>query len=1095
MQDNPGDGGSGPPAGKAEKILHLATERGLISGDQAETTLAEVRERLMEAGLYDKPELSPDADTPVRVVIPPELLDDDTLAQLARDLGLDDEWLAAQGIEGPQTPTKDPFEVFPVSDWDRYELVEFIGRGGMGDVYKARDPRLGRYVALKFLRRDDPDQLKRFVREAQVQAKVEHENLCPVYEVGEVEGHSYIAMQYISGGSIKEISDLLTPLQKVEIMVDVADALHAAHQAGLIHRDVKPANILAERNPDGSWHPYVVDFGIAREIDTPQDLTVSGMVLGTPAFSAPEQVRGESRALDRRTDVYGLGATIYWFLTGRSPYEGAYPEIISGVAERDPEPPHRIDRSIPVDLETIVLKCLEKDQDRRYESARELSEDLRRFLAGEPIMARPATIFYKLGKRVRKHPGIVAVAIVALLAFVALGMVSLRTNLRTRRQAAVAQVLTERAREIENFARIASMMPLHNRTQERRAIEERMAAIETEMQRLGDLGSGPGHYALGRAFLTLQDYPAARRHLEAALDEGYDGPGVSYALGMTLGRLYQGELALAKRLDNQNLRSSRIAEIDRDLRDPALELLRRTNESAVVAPHYAEAVIAFYGGHLEAALTATREAFASEEWRYEAKILEGDILVEMSDGLRSTGDSEGAIRTLVSADDAYTVAAEIARSDPAVHEGQCALWTQVLEISSRRGEPVVEPFETAVESCDRALRIAPNRSAVHEKLSHLYWVWADIVNDRGGSAQPFLDQSIASADRAIELDLESVPAHFTRGGALTVSALRMMGRGEDPRPTLDQAILSYGRAITIEPGFVLAHDDLGYAWERKARYEMDIGLDPRPSLDRAVAAFRRAIEINPDYANAYNNSGIALWRRGRFEQRTGADPGTTLGEAIAAFDNAIERNPSYAYAFANRGLARRTLALHLIDNGIDPSDPVRQAREDLERALEINPQIFWAYPEKTAVEILAARWARRSGGSPAPYFDAAAESAERALTVNPRNAVAYQSAAEVHRWRAEDRRLAGLSVQADIREGRRRVEQALERNPGLASAYFTGAALITIQAEAEENPSIKSALASEAEGAVRRALEINPLFAREAEDLRRRIELCHTDGR
>ncbi len=151
----------------------------------------------------------------------------------------------------------------------------------------------GRFVALKFLRRDDPDQIKRFTREAKIQAMVEHENLCPVYEVGEIDGHSFIAMQYIAGGSIKEVADLLDTAQKVQVMVDVADALHTAHQAGLIHRDIKPANILVERNSDGSWHPYVVDFGIAREVDTPHDLTVTGMVLGTPAFSSPEQVRGE----------------------------------------------------------------------------------------------------------------------------------------------------------------------------------------------------------------------------------------------------------------------------------------------------------------------------------------------------------------------------------------------------------------------------------------------------------------------------------------------------------------------------------------------------------------------------------------------------------------------------------------------------------------------------------------------------------------------------------------------------------------------------------------------------------------------------------
>ncbi len=1083
--DDPG-GPERNPEADAERVLDLARRRGLITDDQADSTIAEVRERLVAAGLYDRPIRLQKEDTSIRVLIPPDMFDDDTLADLARELGLDDDWMPRASADGGPD-ARDPFEVFPVSNWERYELVEFVGRGGMGDVFKARDPRLGRFVALKFLRRDDPDQVKRFVREAQVQARVEHENLCPVYEVGDVEGHSYIAMQYISGGSIKEIADLLSPLDKVEIMVDVADALHAAHQAGLIHRDVKPANILVERNPGGRWHPYVVDFGIARDIETPHDLTVSGMVLGTPAFSAPEQIRGESSTLDRRTDVYGLGATLYWFLTGRSPYEGAYTEILSGVAERDPVPPHRIDRTIPVDLETIVLKCLEKEQDRRYPTARELSEDLRRFLAGEPITARPATIFYKLGKRVRKHPKLVAAGVATVIAFVALGLVGLRANLQTRRQAAVAQLLTDRATEIQSFARVAAMMPLHDRTEERQAIERRMTAIEEEMERLGDISSGPGHYALGRGWLTLQDYAAARRHLELAMEMDYSRPGVAYALGMALGRLYQRDLTIARRIEDQELRDARIAEIERDFRDPALVLLRSGEETAVEAPQYAEALISFYGGHLDEALADTRAAFEAEEWLYEAKLLEADILVEMAAGRRLNGDADGALLNLGEADGAYNLAADIARSDPSIYEGQCALWTEIMDIRSRRGEPVVEPFQTAVEACNRALRIDPDRADVHERLSHLYWRWADIVNDRGGSAEVFLGQAISSADRAIELDPESVPAYVTRGGALTVSALDAMSRGEDPRATLELAVASFESAIAIDPGFVPAHDDLGYAWERVARYEMGIGLDPRPALDRAVSAFRRAIDLNPKYANAYNNLGIALWRRSVFELRTASDPGAALDEAVAAFDAAILRNPSYAYAFANRGLARRTMAMVWFDAGRDPNGPLDLARSDLEAALALNPQIFWAYPEKSAVEVLAARWAIQSGAAPRPYLDAATLAASQALTVNPRNAVAYQSAAEVHRWRAEDRLRRGLSIRSEVSEGRRLIEQALALNPGLASALVTEAALSIIQAEAEDNASTRTALAAQAADALRRALEINPYLERENEDLRRRI--------
>jgi serine/threonine-protein kinase len=1075
------------PAAAAEQVLRLAAEKGYITEGQAEATLVEVRERLQKAGLYDL------SDASLEVVIPDHLLQDDTLARLARELGLQDEdWLpsdpsASDAGDGSELPGGDPFEVFPVPGWDRYEFIDFIGRGGMGDVFKARDPRLGRFVALKFLRRDDPDQVQRFLREAKVQAKVEHENLCPVYEVGEAMGHSYIAMQYVAGGSIKEIGDLVDLRQKVEIMVDVADALHAAHQAGLIHRDIKPANILVELTPEGAWHPFVVDFGIAREVDTPHDLTVSGMILGTPAFCSPEQVRGETSKLDRRTDVYGIGATLYWFLTGQSPYSGAYPEVVTGVAEREPVPPHRIEPTIPVDLETIVLKCLEKEQERRYSTAREVSEDLRRFLNREPITARRASIIYKLNKRIRKHPGVVTAAVIVALSFAALGALSLRTNLRTRRQAAIAQALTEQAKEIEGFARVSAMMPLHDRTPERSAIRERMTAIEAEMARLGSISDGPGHYALGRGFLTLLDEQNARRHLELAIDRGYSGPGVSYALGMVLGRLYQRELDLARRIENEELRTTRIREIEHDLRDPALAHLRSGSNSSVEGAGYAEALIEFYGGNLGEALSATRQAFANEEWLYEAKRLEGDILLEMGAERALGGDADAALDLLDEAGGAYALAAEIARSDPSVHEGECGRWTQILEIRSRRGAPVLEAFDRAVTACDRSLSIDPQRASVHERLSHLYWRWADLINDRGGDPDPFLAQSIAAANRAIELDPESVAAFFTKGGALIVAALSELARGEDPQSTLEEAVESFEAAIAIDPGAVLAHDELGYAWERLARYQMGVGIDPRPALDRAIDAFGRAINLNPAYANAYNNSGIALWRRAIYEMRTGADPRSTLEEAVVAFDAAIERNPDYAYAYANRGLTGRTLAGRVLSSGEAPTETLNGARFDLERALALNPQIFWAYPEQTAVELIAARWALRSGESPRLHLDAAADSAEMALVANPQNAVAYQSAAEVQRWKAEWRLSQGRSVRAELIEGRRLVEEALQRNPGLAAAMITESTLKTIQAETERDPRSRAALAAEASAGLMRALGVNPLLERETEELRVRI--------
>jgi serine/threonine protein kinase len=257
----------------------------------------------------------------------------------------------------------------PTSITDRYEFLALLGRGGMGTVYRAMDRRLGREVALKLLF-DDEDS-ERLLREARTQARVDHEHACKIYEVGIEGSAAYIAMQYIDGERLDQAAARMTVEQKVRVIRQVCLALHEAHRLGIVHRDVKPSNILVERGEDGAFHPFLTDFGIAREVGA-QGRTVTGMIAGTPAFMAPEQARGEVRALDRRTDVYGLGATAYRVLVGHPPFEADKPWLL--VLTEDAPPLRRVAPEIPADLEAIVARCLEKDPARCYALARALAD-------------------------------------------------------------------------------------------------------------------------------------------------------------------------------------------------------------------------------------------------------------------------------------------------------------------------------------------------------------------------------------------------------------------------------------------------------------------------------------------------------------------------------------------------------------------------------------------------------------------------------------------------------------------------------------------------------------------------------------------------
>ncbi|MFP2910662.1 serine/threonine-protein kinase, partial [Pyxidicoccus sp. 3LFB2] len=306
-----------------------------------------------------------------------------------------------EGLPAPRAASSEA-PLFPVPGWERYQPVRFLGQGGMGQVFLAYDARLRRHAALKFVRDGDAGLTRRILSEARAQARVAHERVCQVYEVGEVQGLAFIAMQYVEGVPLNQLADSLTVEQLALLLRDAAEGVHAAHRAGLIHRDLKPGNILVERTGDGRLKPYVMDFGLARDWKE-QGLTATGAVLGTPHYMAPEQARGEVSRLDRRADVYSLGATLYTLLTGQPPIPGDNGlEVLSNIATREPRPPRALNPALPVDLEAIVLKCLEKDRAARYDSARALAEDLDRFVSGEPVQARPTGPGYRLRKALRK---------------------------------------------------------------------------------------------------------------------------------------------------------------------------------------------------------------------------------------------------------------------------------------------------------------------------------------------------------------------------------------------------------------------------------------------------------------------------------------------------------------------------------------------------------------------------------------------------------------------------------------------------------------------------------------------------------------------
>jgi serine/threonine protein kinase len=306
------------------------------------------------------------------------------------------------------------------ADFGDYALLDEIGRGGQGVVYRARQKSLNRTVALKVIGLGHwatEAHLKRFRREAEAAASLEHSGIVPIYEVGEHDGSCYFSMKFIEGGQLDElIKREPMPIRRaVELIAKVARTVHYAHEHGILHRDIKPGNILFDRKGE----PHLTDFGLARLIETESIVTRTLEVLGTPSYMAPEQAIGNNSQLTAATDVYGLGAVFYQLLTGHPPFAGGTTfETIKLLLDTEPRQPRLWNSKVDRDLSTICFKCLEKDPKRRYPSARELAEDLERWVNHEPILARHTGILTRGKKWVRRNPtsALLAASLVALAA-------------------------------------------------------------------------------------------------------------------------------------------------------------------------------------------------------------------------------------------------------------------------------------------------------------------------------------------------------------------------------------------------------------------------------------------------------------------------------------------------------------------------------------------------------------------------------------------------------------------------------------------------------------------------------------------------------
>jgi eukaryotic-like serine/threonine-protein kinase len=1048
--------------GVHEVELRIAIAEGILSRENAEALGEEARRRRR---------------SPLSLLVERGQLSEDTFASLlAQALGdaapLGGELDEPPGAEASPPDARAPeAPAFPVPGWDRYANLGLLGQGGMGKVFLARDPRLRREVAIKFLHGDNPEQVRRLIAEARAQARVSHERVCKVHEVGEVEGKVYIAMQYIDGKPLGALAGELTVEQIVMLLRGAAEGIHEAHCAGIIHRDVKPSNIMVERGADGALRPYVMDFGLARSVQD-DGVTLSGAVLGTPRYMAPEQASGQGK-LDRRADVYSLGATLYHLLTGQPPIPGATPfEVMQHLATTEPRAPRTLDPDIPIDVEAIVLKCLEKDRSARYDSARALADDLGRFLSGEPVLARSAGAWYRMRKRLARHKRAVVATAAALVVLAGVVGWSIQTRLEASQRERIARRFTEQVERIDAMARYSALSPPHDVRSDRAAIRTQMVELESEIRAAGAVAAGPGHYALGRAYLALDDNQTAREQLERAWQHGFREPRVAYALAVVMGQLYRQHLLGAERFEQKDLRDARKREVERQYRDPALAYLAASGGAEVSSTAYLAALSAYYAGQLDEALRHLDANAAGVPWWYEAAKLRGDVLLERALRLRDQGNTDRARLDFEAGRRAYAAAGAIAESVPAVYEslGELEYANLVMELYGQ-GD-VVAAFDRVIAATSRALAIMPDHAAALVLEARAYRSLAEHQANQGGDIEPLLAKAIAAAQRALAIDPTLARARFELSRIYRQSGEARAGHNQDPGEQLRTAI-ELADGIAPAERDVSYHENLGLIFSIWADHEGQNGRDAQANWSKSITAYDRALQINDKVNSVWINQGINYFMRA--SQPGGEDPDGDLTRAARALETAMSINPKNVAPYFYEGMVYKLRAERARARGGDPGPDLARSLRAHQGGLGISPKLPHLHNGAGLVYVDRAKDAWVRGADPEPLLEQARAAFAQAIAVAPDHGHGYNNLGDMLSVRAWLQRARGDDPSASIRAAVTALKQAIERIPDQPTFWVNLGAAHTILAgyDVEHGRDPQASLAA-ASSAIRTALENNP---------------------